>query len=169
MTVMKIKTVWGFQQPPELIWPLLCNSRMEPTASCLFGLGLPMPLQCRLVEGSGGVGSTRQCISDRGMIEQTILAWEEPHHLAFKMDHTDLYFRSCTPSIVDDFELVQTPKRGTRATRITSVTVIGWFRWVKQAGLWLGLKKIHRFVFRNWERLASKVATSAEITASNLF
>ena len=126
-----------------------------------------MPLQCRLIEKSGGVGSTRQCISDRGMIEQTIMAWEEPHHLAFRMDHTDLYFRSCVPSIADDFELVQTPEGGTRTTRITSVTIIGWFRWVKQAGLWVGLKKIHRFVFCNWERLAFEVVATAEKTSCN--
>ena len=29
----------------------------------------------------------------------------------------------------------------------------GWFRWAKRPILWLGLKKVHRFVFRNWERL----------------
>ena len=97
---------------------------MEPTASCLFGLGLPQPMQCRLPEGHGGAGSTRQCISDRGVIEQTISVWDEPHHLVFRMDRTDLYFRSWVPSIADDFELASTPDGGTRATRTTSVTVI---------------------------------------------
>ena len=89
------------------------------------------------------------------MIEQTILVWDEPHHLAFGMDRSDLYFRSCVPSIVDDFELLSTPQGGTRATRTTSVTVLGWFRWAKGVALWVGLKKVHRFVFSNWQRLAS--------------
>ena len=161
MAVRIVTTTWHFHQPPEVIWPLLCNSRMEPTASCLFGLGLPQPKQCRLPEGDGSAGSTRQCISDRGVIEQTISVWDEPHHLVFSMDRTDLYFRSWVPSIVDDFELVPTPDGGTRATRTTSVSVIGRFRWAKQAALWLGLKKIHRFVFRNWQRLAAKAAPAA--------
>jgi hypothetical protein len=128
---------------------------MEPSRSALFGLGLPQPQQCRLPDGHGGVGSTRQCISDRGTVQQTILVWDPPHHLAFSMDRSDLYFRSCVISIVDDFELVVTPEGGTQATRTTSVQVIGWFRWLKQMALWVGLKQIHRFVFRNWQRLAA--------------
>jgi hypothetical protein len=164
---MIIRTVWHFRQPPRVIWPLLCNARMEPTASCLFGLGVPQPEQCRLPEGHGGVGNTRQCVSDRGVIEQTILVWDEPHHLAFSMDRSDLYFRSCVPSIVDDFELVPTPQGGTRATRTTSVTVLGWFRWAKGTALRVGLKKVHRFVFGNWERLAMESAALAEKTASD--
>jgi hypothetical protein len=95
------------------------------------------------------------------MVEQTILVWEPPRHLAFSMDRSDLYFRSCVPSIVDDFELAPTPDGGTRATRTTSVIVIGWSRWAKQVSLWVGLKKVHRFVFRNWERLAREAKASA--------
>lgn len=152
---MIVTTSWRFAQSPETIWPLLCNSRMEPTSSCLFGLGLPQPQQCQLPSGQGGVGSTRRCISDRGVVEQTILVWEEPRHLAFSMDRSDLYFRSCVISIVDDFELARTVEGGTQATRTTSVQVIGWFRWLKQIALWVGLKKVHRFVFQNWQRLAA--------------
>lgn len=33
--------------------------------------------------------------------------------------------------------------------------VIGRFRPFKRACLWLGLKKVHRFVFQNWSRLAA--------------
>jgi hypothetical protein len=152
---MIVRTTWRFARPPEIIWPLLCDSRMEPTNSCLFRLGVPQPRQCRLPNGQGGVGSARQCISDRGVIDQTIVAWEEPKHLAFRMERSDMNFRAFVFSIVDDFELVPTPEGGTRATRTTSVQVIGWFRWVKSVLLWVGLKKVHRFVFRAWERLAS--------------
>jgi hypothetical protein len=158
---MIVQTTWSFPQPPEAIWPLLCNSRMEPTASCLFGLGLPQPQQCRLPDGQGGVGSARQCISDRGVVEQTILAWEEPNHLAFSMDRSDLYFRSWVISIVDDFELSLTRAGGTRATRTTSVQAIGSFQRLKHLALWVGLKRIHRFVFRNWRRLAAAATAPA--------
>jgi hypothetical protein len=151
-----VTTSWHFTQSPEVIWPLLCNSRMEPAASCMFGLGLPQPVECRLPDGQGGAGSTRQCVSDRGTIEQTILRWEEPRHLVFRMDRTDLWFRSWAPEIKDDFELIPAAAGGTRATRTTTVAVLGRLRWIKQALLWIGLKKIHRFVFRNWARLAAR-------------
>ncbi|MFM8285732.1 MAG: hypothetical protein ACKOGA_03290, partial [Planctomycetaceae bacterium] len=116
---------------------------------------LPQPQQCRLPDGVGEVGGRRQCISDRGTVEQTILIWDEPTHLAFSMDRSDLYFRDSLPSIVDDFELVPLATGGTRATRTTSVTVIGRFQWFKRACLRVGLKKIHRFVFQNWARIAA--------------
>jgi hypothetical protein len=35
------------------------------------------------------------------------------------------------------------------------VRVAGRLRWLKAVLMWLGLKQIHRFVFRNWERLAA--------------
>jgi hypothetical protein len=155
---MVVRTTWHFRQPPEVVWPLLCNSRMETNSSCLFRLGLPQPQQCRLVRGQGGVGSRRQCVSDRGMVEQTILIWEEPHHLTFSMDRSDMWFRAWVRSIVDDFGLVLTPEGGTQVTRTTSIQVIGAFRWLKRMALWAGLKKVHRFVFRNWERLAAEIS-----------
>ncbi len=152
---MIVRTTWRFAQPPEIIWPLLCDSRMEPSKSWLFRLGLPQPRQCRLPNGQGGVGSARQCISDRGVIDQTIVAWDKPNHLAFRMEGSDMNFRAFVSSLVDDFELAPTPEGGTMATRITSVHVIGWFRGMKSALVRVGLKKVHRFVFRAWERLAS--------------
>ena len=155
---MIVKTRWRFAQTPEQVWPLLCNSRMERTSSCLFGLGVPRPQQCRLPEGPGEKGSTRQCISDQGIIEQEILVWDEPQQLTFCMRKTDLFFKKCVPSIVEDFQLVSLPGGGTQATRTTTLEVTGWFRWAKMALLWLGLKKVHRFVFRNWVRLAGQSA-----------
>ena len=151
---MIVQTTWRFDQSPEVIWPLLCNSRMEPTGSCLFGLGVPQPEQCRLPDGQGGVGSTRQCISNKGTIEQRILVWDAPQRLSFRMEKTDLYFKPCVPNIVENFVLEELLTGGTRATRTTDVQVTGWFRWPKQVMLWMGLKKVHRFVFRNWARLA---------------
>jgi len=129
---------------------------MEPANSCLFWLGVPKPRQCRLPNGQGGVGSARQCVSDRGIIDQTIIAWEEPHHLAIRMERTDMGFREFVSSIIDDFELAPTSEGGTRVTRTTCVHVTGRFRFVKVALLWVGLKKVHRSVFYAWEQLASR-------------
>ncbi len=165
---MIVKTTWHFRESPEVVWPLLCNSRMEPTHSCLFGLGVPQPKECRLPEGPGSVGSTRQCISDRGTIEQRILVWDEPRRLAFRMEQTDIYFKPCVPTIVEEFSLTPTDAGGTRATRTTRLEIIGWFRTAKGAMLWFGLKKVHRFVFRNWQRLAAEAARAGQNDAADL-
>jgi hypothetical protein len=50
---------------------------------------------------------------------------------------------------------------------IAGVTVLGWFRWAKGTALRVGLKKVHRFVFGNWERLAMESVALAEKTASD--
>ena len=81
---------------------------MEATQSCLFGLGVPQPEQCRLPDSDGGVGSTRQCISDRGIVEQQILIWDEPKRLSFRMEKTGIYFRKFAREIVESFDLVPT-------------------------------------------------------------
>ena len=88
-------------------------------------------------------------VSDRGVVEQTILVWDEPHHLAFSMDRCELYFRSCVPSIVDDFDLV--PKAARRHAGDSNDQRDGarrWFRWAKGTAPRWAVKRIHRFVFR---------------------
>ena len=152
---MIVKTTWKFLESPEAIWPRLCNSRLPASQGCWFAPGLPRPLECRLPGGRGEVGATRQCISDRGSIDQRILAWEEPRRLAFRMEKTDLYFKACVTGIVEQLDLVSDGRGGARVTRTTDISVAGPFRRVKQVLLWLGLKQIHRYVFRNWARLGS--------------
>ncbi|MBG6066180.1 hypothetical protein [Micromonospora ureilytica] len=43
---------------------------------------------------------------------------------------------------------------GTRVTRTTTVTVRGYGRLALEPALWVGLKSVHRFVFRNWQKMA---------------
>ena len=156
---MIVQTSCQINASADTIWPLLCNSRMEATQSCLFGLGVPQPEQCRLPDGHGGVGSSRQCISDKGIVEQKILVWDEPKHLSFKMEKTDIYFRKCVREIVESFELVPADDGKTILTRTTNVTLQGRFQSIKGLILFIGLKKVHRFVFRNWQCLCSEVAS----------
>ncbi|XVV13899.1 hypothetical protein ACQP2X_05965 [Actinoplanes sp. CA-131856] len=51
----------------------------------------------------------------------------------------------------DVFELAPSGT-GTRITRTTTVTVRRRLAAVLYPALWLGLKSVHRFVFRNWQR-----------------
>lgn len=153
---MIVTTRWRFACAPETVWPLLCGSRMQPTRHGLFRFGLPQPQVCRLPSGAGGPGGMRQCVSDQGVIDQRILAWEPPRHLAFRMERSDIARLSYVSDILEDFELAPGARGGATVTRTTRVQVSGRFRWAKSVLVWLGLMHIHRFVFRNWERVADR-------------
>ena len=149
---MKVTTSAILPKPPEEVWPLLCSSQMDPTIPCLFRLGIPKPVECRLPDGVGGVGERRQCISDRGIINQRITAWERPKNLRFRMEDTTLYFRPCVNSITEEFVLTPGPSSTTQITRTTTIEVTGYARFLKALMMCLGMKFIHRYVFANWSR-----------------
>jgi hypothetical protein len=153
MTVLVVRTRRTFRQPAELVWPLLCNSRMDGSNSPLFRLGVPRPVQCRLPDGVGGVGSERECVSDQGVVHQRILEWVPYRRLAFRTEQTELYWRRFAEEMVESFDLVPTDV-GVDVTRTTRVAVRGSFGLVTGWLLYLGLKQVHRYVFRNWLRLA---------------
>ena len=143
-----VRTRWLMSQAPAELWPALCDSSMELTPRCpVFYLGAPRPTECRLPDGAGEVGAARQCVSDQGVVRQRITAWEPPARLAFRMAETDLCFARIVERLDDVFELVPHGS-GTRITRTTTVSVRSLFA----LPVWVGLKSVHRFVFRNWQR-----------------
>lgn len=151
---MLVRTTTTLNRPGESVWPMLCDSRILLKARCpVFRLGAPRPVECRLPDGSGAPGAARQCVSEQGSIEQVITEWAPPSRLAFRMERTDLTFGRCVRDLSDTFEL-QPAAGGERTTlvRTTQVTVIGRMRCAKQAAVYIGLKTIHRFVFKNWRR-----------------
>ncbi|WP_250007773.1 hypothetical protein [Actinoplanes sp. M2I2] len=151
---MMVRTRWSVPQSPSQMWPALCDSRVELTPRCpVFYLGTPRPQECRLPAGPGEVGATRQCVSEQGVIRQRIDVWEPPARLAFHMEETDLCFDRFVDRLGDTFELVP-EGAGTRVTRTTTVSVRNRFAAVLYPALWVGLKSVHRFVFRNWQRQA---------------
>jgi hypothetical protein len=157
---MTIRTRRTFDSTSDAIWPLLCNSRMETAASPVFKFGVPVPVECRLPDGHGGVGSERQCVSDQGVVHQRILEWAPQTHLVFRMEQTDLFFGQFVDEMVESFDLVQNPQ-GVELTRTTNVWVRGRLALLKKCFLYLGVKQVHRYVFRNWQRLASSHTLSA--------
>ncbi|OJF12078.1 hypothetical protein [Couchioplanes caeruleus] len=94
------------------------------------------------------------------MVWQRITTWEPPTRLAFEMESTDLGFHRFVDTLADVFEL-EAGDAGTRITRTTTVTVGGHAAAVLYPALWVGLKSVHRFVFRNWERMASRPQETA--------
>lgn len=149
---MRVQTSILLDKPPAEVWPLLCSSRMDPRIPCLFRLGIPKPVECRLPDGAGGVGARRQCVSDRGVVHQRITHWEEERVLRFQMEDTTLYFRPCVTAIVEEFTLEPLDSGRTRLTRTTDITVSGVGSFAKELVMCAGTKFVHRYVFRNWAR-----------------
>lgn len=113
---------------------------MDTRIPCAFRLGIPKPVECRLPEGERGIGRERQCVSNRGI---------------FKMEDTNLYFRPCVTAIEESFELQALDGKRTRVVRATTLTVVGIGKSLKATIMLAGLKCVHRYVFRNWRRLAA--------------
>ncbi|MER7461247.1 SRPBCC family protein [Micromonospora sp. NPDC126480] len=156
---MKVRTQWVVPQPPEVLWPALCDSRMELRPRCpVFCLGAPRPTACRLPDGDGAVGASRQCASEQGVVRQRITRWEPPTGLSFQMESTDLCFHRFVDHLGDVFELAPAGS-GTRITRTTTVRVHGRRHAALYPALWVGLKAVHRFVFRNWQQTAAPPAS----------
>lgn len=154
---MLIRTRRPFHSPAGVVWPLLCNSKMDRSNSLLFRLGVPQPLECRLPAGDG-VGAERECVSDQGTVHQRILEWVPERALAFRMETNDLPSAKGIEAIEDRFE-IEPIRRGVAVYRQTRVQVAADYPLLKRLELRLGLKQVHRYVFRNWQRLARVART----------
>lgn len=135
----------------EESWRLLCDSRLEQAPRCpIFWAGVPRPRECVLPDGEGDVGASRECRSDQGTVHQRITVWEPPSRLRFHMESTDLSFRRHVDGLADEFHL-SAHGAGTRVTRTTTAIAHGPFKTARYAALAIGLKAVHRHVFRNWQ------------------
>lgn len=152
---MVVKTAYNYKVSAADLWPLLFNSKMDDQQPCYLLCGLPKPLECRLPDSQGGVGNTRECVSDKGTIQQRITAWNPGRKLAFEMAQTDIYFGPCVKSIVEQFELTDNSDGGCRIVRTTTFRVKGPLAAVAAIPMFVGLKAIHRYVFSNWKRLSA--------------
>lgn len=152
---MKLKTTYKFNGNAEDLWPLLFGSKMDDKKPCRFLFGLPKPVECRLEDGQGGIGEARQCISDKGIIQQRILEWQPNKKLSFEMAETDIYFGPCVDSIVESFELNQDTPKTTYITRTTEFK-LNSNNVLLIVPMYIGLKSIHKYVFGNWDRIINE-------------
>lgn len=136
----------------ESVWSLLYDSRIEQKSWCpVFCLGAPQPVECRLPDGVGHEGAARQCVSEQGSIQQRITEWTPPVRLAFHMEHTDLAFTRCVSGLSEEFEVLPLAAgKATLLTRTTRVEIRGRFGCLKKVAVFVGLKAVHRHVFRAW-------------------
>jgi hypothetical protein len=73
------------------------------------------------------------------------------------MVSTDHSWGRCVDSIEEEFTLERIPQ-GTRITRVTSIAARGFLRFVKEGLFYIGLKRVHLFVFKNWRIQAERGA-----------
>ena len=66
------------------------------------------------------------------------------------MIDSDMFFRTHVRTVVDSFDLEAVATDRTRVTRTTEVVLAGRCRTLKSAAVYLGLKIVHRYVFKNW-------------------
>lgn len=99
------------------------------------------------------MGAERECISDQGVVHQRILEWEPGRKLTFRMERTDLPSAKGIRQIEDSFD-IQSTSGGVSVRRTTRVQVPADYSLLKTLELRIGLKQVHRYVFRNWQRLA---------------
>jgi len=153
MTVVRVRTECPFPATVEKLWPLLCDSRVDRRSALLSFLHVPQPIRCRLPGGAGGVGEERECESDQGLVHQRILEWVPRSRLSFRMERATLPQRGWIEGMSDEFDLVP-QGAGSLVTRTTQVRVRGRFRIIKGFLLILGLRQVHRIVFRSWRSSA---------------
>lgn len=149
---MRVRTSIVIDRPAAAVWPLLCSSKMNPRIPCVFRLGIPKPVECRLPDGPGGVGARRQCISHTGTVQQRITHWQEPEILRFEMEDSNLYFRPCVTAMKEEFVLEPVNGESTRLTRTTEIQASGIASSLKALMMCAGIKCVHRYVFKNWSR-----------------
>lgn len=148
---MIIRTSVFVSTTAEQFWPLLTNSTMQVPG--WFCLGLPRPVSCELPSTTGGVGAERRCISDRGIVVQKITHWAPPHQLQFEMVSTNHSWSEHVLSIREDFS-IQPQQKGIKVIRTTTILATNPFKAIKELGFYLGLKRVHCYVFKNWRTLA---------------
>jgi hypothetical protein len=71
------------------------------------------------------------------------------------MVSTDHGWARCVDSIEENFQLEQIGHK-TRITRTTRLRARGRWKLLKEAMFYLGLKRVHYFVFKNWRKQAGR-------------
>ncbi len=72
--------------PPEEVWPLLFNLKVEPAKDWLLRSGIAHPTEVR--SGKAELGSWRDCVLSTGTMRETIVACELNRRMTFEVHNT---------------------------------------------------------------------------------
>lgn len=157
---MQIQSQWIFNCAPHHIWPHFLHAKMDTSRPLLFRLGIPKPMSCKVLEGHGAVGNTRQCTTDRGTIDQHILDYQPNRKLRYRMIDSTVWCKDWIGNLEDEFTLIPMGPDVTRVERRSQFTARGVLAPVKQIALWFALKQAHRYASKNWRRLSDETLAS---------
>lgn len=93
------------------------------------------------------MGRHRECMAANGSVHQKITVWEPLSRLEFRMVRTTLVRRWFVASMVEEFRLAAASDGATRVTRSTTGRIKACLLFAPLVKL--GLKEVHRYIFRN--------------------
>jgi hypothetical protein len=153
---------------PERVWPILCDARLPLTAPCWFRLGVPTPERCRLVAEEGAVGARRQCITSQGQVDQRITEWIPNERLSFAAVGDTIGLQEHLERMEDTFTLDPLPGGGTCLSRTTRFQARSGLPALKSVALRAVVRRIHRYVLRNFKTLAEAGRSELTVNSSPL-
>ena len=152
---MKLTSSVVIDAPPERIFPLFLNAQMDDRIPLAFRFGLPKAVSCSIIEGDGGVGSIRRCITTRGFMDQVIEGVDANRRFAYRLIDSDYWGQPFIGHVADEITLEPLPDGRTRVHRVTSFDAKGILKWPGRWVMRLGFQHAHRYANENWCRIAS--------------
>lgn len=124
---------------------ILAREDISASRPLLLRLGLPVPQRCTL-EGSG-VGATRTCHFDSGVIEERVTTWEPPHRLDVRIVRSTLPGRHWLGFVSALYEMEEESPGRVRITRSTTISSK-----LRPGAYWrhferMGVEAEHRYLF----------------------
>ena len=118
-----VVTVRSFPVSEWEAWEaLLSFQRITGEKPWLLRMGLPVPQYCT-IEGTG-VGATRTCHFDQGVIEERISVWRPPRQLVMEITNVTLPGRDWLKFIDASYELTGNEMGETRVRRTTRIASV---------------------------------------------
>ncbi len=152
---MELTSQIDIDAPPDRIFPLFLHARMDDRLPMAFRFGLPKAVSCSIIQGDGGVGSIRRCITTRGYMDQVIEFSQPDRHFAYRLIDSDYWGQPFIGHVADDIELRPLASDRTRVIRRTSFDAKGLLRWPGRQIMRLGFIHAHKYANENWQRLAT--------------
>lgn len=151
---VQISTEVEVHAPPEKVWSYLCNAQMPTAAPWCLKLGVPTPKECQIVGEANGVGSLRQCRTNKGYIDQQITEWTPPHRLTFVATSDTIGMYKHVEQMQDTFLLEAVSQDCTKLIRLTQFQTKGAFDFVKAFLFRLTIRRLHKYVMEGFKTLA---------------
>ena len=122
-SIHNVETMRTFQVDAQDVWESLLEfQQVTGEKPWLLKMGMPVPLYCT-IDGAG-VGATRRCHFDQGVIEERISVWDPPHRLVMEITKVTLPGRDWLKFIDASYELSATDSGHTKVRRITRIASV---------------------------------------------